>query len=198
MEEHKSICASGSCDSGRVKRLRIFELFRATPSEATGAGWGPPPFPIPGQEFSLNQAQASVPFKINLPAKLGAFVELKVLQPPQPEMPTVYIVYAAEKPSSYATMYDVVGQGGILLIEIGSNLTLQQAANNIRAAINSTKDYPDGGLEEVSINGYVGFAGGNFHHGVSWYTETTYYQLTANINYPFQQLLEIAQSIQVN
>jgi hypothetical protein len=41
-----------------------------------------PEMPILGQEVSLGQAQASVPFKISLPKNMGTLVEIKVLLPP--------------------------------------------------------------------------------------------------------------------
>jgi hypothetical protein len=169
-----------------------------TPSEAERV-FSPYEEPIPGQEVSLDQAQASVPFKINLPKNMGTCVELKLLQPPQTEAgaETLYIIYASHKPSSDATFDDVKNQNGIILIENPNVMTLQGSAQNIRDAIDSTKNSPGGGLQEVNINGYVGCAGGNVGHCVNWCTETTEYHLMANIKYPLQQLVEIARSIPV-
>jgi hypothetical protein len=157
--------------------------------------------PIPGQEVSLDQAQASVGFKISLPASLGNFAELKLLQPPQtlPGCETLYIIYANSKPSSDATESDVADQNGIILEENHNIMTMQASVQNILAAINSTKFQGVDGLQKVTINGYVGCAGGNLDvHEVSWYTETTEYHLIASINYPLEQLVAIAQSIPVN
>jgi hypothetical protein len=157
--------------------------------------------PIPGQEVSLDQAQASVSFKINLPTNIGTFVELKLLQPPQtlPGQEALYIIYATSKPSNNATIDDVVNQNGIILVENHNLMTMQDSVQNILDAINSTKHDVGGGLQKVIINGYVGCAGGNLDvREVSWYTETTEYHLIANINYPLQQLVAIAQSIPVN
>jgi hypothetical protein len=157
--------------------------------------------PIPGQEVSLDQAQASVSFKINLPTNIGTFVELKLSQPPQtlPGQETLFVIYATSKPSNNATIDDVVNQNGIIFGEWASGMTLQEGYQNILAAIDSTKNDSGGGLQLVNINRYVGCAGGNLDvHEVSWYTETTECHLIANINYPLQQLVEIAQSIPVN
>jgi len=151
-------------------------------------GFHPYEPPIPGQEISFDQAQASVPLKIKMPTNMGTFVQLKLLQPPQTDTEGVYIIYAAHKPSGDATFSDVENQNGIILMEFTNHMT-----QNVRAAIDST----DGGLQEVNINGYVGCAGGNVAHCVDWYTETTYYRLMANIKVPLQQLVEIARSIPV-
>jgi hypothetical protein len=156
--------------------------------------------PIPGQEVTLDQAQASVSFKINLPTNIGTFVELKLSQPPQtlPGQETLFVIYATSKPSNNATIDDVVDQNGIILVENHNLMTMQDSVQNILDAINSTKDQA-GGLQLVNINGNVGCAGGNLDvHEVSWYTETTEYHLIANINCPLQQLVEIAQSIPIN
>jgi len=198
------------------KNFRAFVLFAAVilgvssffiylsipkgPSEAWETASLPYFGPIPGEEVSLEKAQASVGFKINLPMNLGTFVELKLLQPPQtlPGYETLYIVYAASKPSSDATVSDVGNQNGIILVENHNLMTLQDSVQNILDAINSTRNDPGGGLQKVTINGYVGCAGGNLDvHEVSWYTETTEYHLIANITYPLQQLVAIAQSIPV-
>lgn len=176
-------------------------VLRPTPSEAEKTGfWAPAIFfePIPGQEVSLDQAQASVPFKINLPTNMETPVQ-KILLPPQSDTPSVYIIYAV-KLSSDASISDVLDQNGIILLEMsisGAYGTLQRADANFRALINETKDYPGGGHQPVTINGYFGYAGGNVEHCVGWATETTYYELLANKNYPLQQLVAIAQSIPI-
>jgi len=171
-------------------------VVRPTPSEAEKAGLFPAQYfmPITGQEVPLDQASASVPFKIRLPTNLGSFVQLKL----NTGTGSINIIYAAVKLPSDASLSDVLDQNGILLFEEPNEMTLENSALNIRAAINSTKIDPGSALQEVNINGYVGCAGGNVEHCVSWYTETTYYRLTANIKYPLQQLVAIAQSIPVN
>jgi hypothetical protein len=158
--------------------------------------------PIPGKEVSIDDAQPSVPFKISLPKNMGDFVQLKLSLAPQTGSPTVFVIYATSKLPSNASIPDVLDNDGVILTELSISLTegtLQDAENNFRAAINSTKDYPNGGnLQPVTINGYFGCAGGNVGHCVTWATETTYYQLSANRNYPLQQLIAVAQSISVN
>jgi hypothetical protein len=153
--------------------------------------------PIEGQEVSFAQAQASVSFKISLPMSMGTPVEIKLDLPPHSIPERVYIIYAAHKPSNDATTNDVLDQEGIILYEAPNLVTLQNPSQIIRAAINSTKNDPGGGLQEVNINGYVGCAGGTFSNCVTWYTETTFYELVANFNHPMQQLIEIAKSIPV-
>lgn len=172
-----------------------------TPSEAGKTGLRPPSPRMAdlGQEASLEQAQACVPFKIRLPTKIGKFVELRLKLPPQTDTETVYIVYAAHKSSDDATVNDVVDQNGIILMEAINRMTLQDSVKNILDGINSVNtNSPGNYVQQVSINGYVGSAGGNVGHCVVWYTETTYYRLEASVNYPLQQLVEIAQSIPVN
>ena len=102
------------------------------------------------------------------------------------------------KPSLEANIFDVLEQGGIVLIAHPNYYrTLEESVKNIEAAINATKDQ-EGGLQRVSINGYLGAMGGNVYHDVFWYTETTYYELEASVEFPLQQLLKIAQSIPVD
>jgi hypothetical protein len=156
-----------------------------------------PEWPIEGQEVSFTQAQASVTFKIGLPTNMGTPAEIKLELPPHSIPERVYIIYAANKPSKDATTNDVLDQDGIILFEAPHLTTLNDATLNILAAINSTKFQGADGLKEVNINGYVGCTGGTFSNCVTWCTETTFYELTANFNHPMQQLIEIAQSIPV-
>ncbi len=149
-----------------------------------------PPMALWGQEASLDQAQAWMPFKIRLPTNLGNFAELRIDR----SINGVLVVYAADKPSNDATVEDVLDQDGIIFLELPNTMTLQDAAQNTRDAINAT----DGRLQPVDINGYFGAAGGNVWHCVSWYAETTYYRLIANIDFPLQQLIEIARTIPVD
>lgn len=148
--------------------------------------WFPP---IGGEEVTIEQAQASVPFR--LPTKLGKPIQVKL------DRDLVIIIWMESKPSPEANIYDVSDQGGIILIAHPHDWTLEESAKNIEAAINATKDQ-EGGLQRVSINGYLGGMGGNIHHDVFWYTETTYYELESSVEFPLQQLLEIAQSIPVD
>jgi hypothetical protein len=170
-------------------------LNRATPDEPGNIGLFPLESPMSGQEVSLEQAQASVPFKIRLPVNVGAFTELKLSK----ETGLITVVYAADKPSDSSSLTDVINQNGIVLFEAPISEaygTLEFADNNFRAIIEETKDYPNGGnIQPVTINGYFGCAGGNIQHCVSWATETTYYRLTTNINYPMEQLVKTALSI---
>ena len=169
---------------------------RATPSEADKTDFRTidPEYlmPIGGEEVTLDQAQASVPFKIRMPTNMGAPVLIKVLLPPQTDTPQVFIIYAPAKLSSNASIPDVLDDNGIILFEAPNKVTLQEADINLKALIDST------GGQAISINGYFGYAGGNVQHCVSWATETTHYALSANIDYPLQQVVGIAQSIPVN
>jgi len=183
---------------GILSTVVYLSVLGPTASQPETIGFHPYETPIPGQEVSLDQAQASVPFKIKMPTDMGTFVLLKRLQPPEADSEAVYIIYAVHKPSKDATFDDVINQNGIILMEFTNDMTLQNSAKNIRAAIDSTKNDPGGGLQEVSINGYVGCAGGNVAHCVDWYTETNYYRLMANVKVPLQQLIEIAQNIPIN
>ncbi|HEY4674553.1 MAG TPA: DUF4367 domain-containing protein [Candidatus Bathyarchaeia archaeon] len=188
--------------------LSAFSPMTNQPETADFRPFYPPALPIPGEEVSFEQAQASVPFKIRLPTKMGTPVQINLLQPPQATTESATMIYADNKPSKGATDSDVMNQNGIILFEEHNRKTLNQSIVNIRARIDSSVQYrkysiinengEDGVLQEVDINGYVGCAGGNVYHCVSWYTETTYYQLTSNIKIPVQQLIEIAQSIPIN
>ena len=142
----------------------------------------------------MAQAQAWVSFKVRLPTSIGNFVQLRL----DTETGLLEAIYAHDKPSNDATIDDVINQNGIIFMECPSGMTLHDGSQSILAAIDSTKDDPGGGLQQVNINGYVGCAGGNLdEHGVTWCTETTECRLIANVNYPLQQLVEIAQSIPV-
>jgi hypothetical protein len=142
-----------------------------------------------GQEVSLDQAQASVPFKINLPTNIGAFVQLRLVKPPEADREMVIAIYATKKPSSSTPISDL-DKDAIVLTECRNLMTLQESVQNILDIINSTKNDVGGGAQvAVTINGYLGCAGGNVAHVVTWYTETTEYRLEANVNYPLQQLI---------
>jgi hypothetical protein len=184
----------GAAILGMSSVFMYLSALRPTTGEAGETGFKPLPLPIEGQEVSLEQAQASVPFKIRLPTNMGTFVQLKLVQWPETmkECPAVFVIYAAKKPSSVASIDDVINEDGIILFEEPAGETLELAENSIRATIEST------GGQSVNINGYLGCAGGNIRHCVGWYTETTYCRLTANSNYPLQQLVEMAQSIPVD
>jgi hypothetical protein len=158
---------------------------RSTSSEAVFY----PTQPMPGQESSLDQAQASVSFKIGLPPKMGNFVQLRL----DKEGGFVWIIYATDKPSDSNTVEDVIGQNGVMLFEASMPETLQIEDNNFRASVMGVPD-----LQLVTVNGYLGVAGGNIEHCVSWCTEKIYYRLTASVNYPLPQLVAMAQSIPVN
>jgi len=146
--------------------------------------------PIGGEEVTIKQAQASVPFC--LPTQLGKPTQVKL------DRDLVIIIWMESKPSPEANIFDVLEQGGIVLIAHPNYYrTLEESVKNIEAAINATKDQ-ESGLQRVSINGYLGAMGGNVYHDVFWYTETTYYELEASVEFPLQQLLEIAQSIPVD
>jgi hypothetical protein len=154
--------------------------------------------PLAGEDVSLAEAQAAVPFKIQLPTNTGGragFMQVKLLQTPETNSCAVFIVYAADELPSNASRPDVYDHDGILLLEMPLSQaygTLQRAEINFKAFIDET------GSQAVSINGYFGSASGNIAHCVQWATETTYYRVEANVDYPLQQLVEIAQSIPVN
>lgn len=148
--------------------------------------------PIIGQEVSVAQAKSNMPIAIKLPAKLGAVAELKF----ENSTNSLTAVYSTSKPADDANFIDILNANAIILIQFPSYLTIAGARQNILDAINSTKDDVGGGLQPVSINGYMGCEGGNIWHTVTWYTETTYYQLAASVSYPLQDLVEIANSMQ--
>jgi hypothetical protein len=169
---------------------------RATPGEGEKSVFTPLEYPIPGGEVSLDEAQASLPFKITLPTNLGPFIQLRLHR----ETSFLAIIYAAAKPPSDASHEDVCDQNGIILYEAPLSEafgTLEFAENNYKAMIETDKNIL-GGVQPVTINGYFGCAGGNVEHCVTWCTETTYYSLSASNKRPLQQLIEIAQSIPVN
>lgn len=169
---------------------------RATLGEAENAGFVPFALPLPGEEVSFDEAQASLPFKIRLPTNLGAFVQLRLHR----ETDLLLIIYAAAKPSSDATEDDVYDQNGIILYEGSLSEafgTLEFAENSFKIRIDTDKNLP-GASQPVTINGYFGCAGGNVLHCVDWCTETTSYRLSASNKRPLQQLIEIAQSIPAN
>lgn len=153
-----------------------------------------------GQAVSLAEAQASVPFKIQLPAYTGgrdSFVLIKIFLITEKNSYSVGIIWASESIPSSANVPDVRDYyNGILLTEISVSDawgTLQDADGNMKAFLAESKTH-----QEVSINGYFGTAGGNVAHVVHWATETTYYYLEASLNCPLSELIEIAQSIPVN
>jgi hypothetical protein len=163
---------SGSIDNNDVERSRLFP-------------WSPP---IGGQEVAIEDAQRLVSFKIGLPASLGEPIQVKL------DDQSVVIIWMKTKPSQQSTLADVRSQGGIILFEWLNTMTPQESANHIEALINATKD-DEGALQKVSINGYLGCAGGNIGHDVTWCTKTVLYELQANLEFPLQQLIEIARSI---
>jgi hypothetical protein len=173
----------------------------STPNGAQNAGYSPmlsPQFFVPliGQDVSLAQAQASVPFKIQLPANTrgrGDVVQVKLYQS------AVFIVFAANKLPSNASRADIYlfNNNGTLLTEDSLSQaygSLQNMENIQKAVIKQN----GGQTQAITINGYFGTAGGNIARCVVWGTETTCYRLEANLNCPLQQLIEIAQSIPVN
>jgi len=149
--------------------------------------WLPRFPPIGGKEVTIEEAQALVSFKIQLPAKLGQPVQVKF------NRDHVIIIWMQSKPPREASIYDVINQGGIVLFIYPNSMTLEESIKNIEAAINATKDQ-EGALQKVDINGYIGCMGGNVKHNICWYTETTAYELVASNKFPLQQLLEIARS----
>jgi hypothetical protein len=146
--------------------------------------------PIGGEDVTLAQAQASEKFKVSLPTELGEFTQMKMNK----DSGTLTIIYASNKPSADVSINDVISENGIILIEAPNTLTPQSSTQNIMDAINATKN-DVGGLQLVNINGNLGCAGGNIQHNVFWYTATNSYELIANLNYPMEQLLKIAESI---
>jgi hypothetical protein len=152
--------------------------------------WFPP---IGGEEVTIEQAQTSVPFKIYLPTKLGKPIQVKLDRYDN----SLIIIWMESKPSPKANIYDVLNQGGIVLFAHPNHSTLEECVKSIEGAINATKG-EEGALQKVNINGYVGGMGGNVGHCVFWYTETTCYELDGGLEFPLQQLLEIAQSIPVD
>lgn len=151
-----------------------------------------PYFPLAGKEVSLAQAQAVAPFKISMPTKMGPFIQIRS------EGEVVIIIYGSVKPSDADTIQSLTSQKSVILIENPNTKTLQMASETIRDSIDATKNDVGGGLQPVTINGYFGCAGGNIGHAVRWFTETTEYELIAGIDYPLQQLIEMANSIPVS
>ena len=147
--------------------------------------------PLAGQEVSLAQAQAAVPFKIKLPTSLGQFTVMKF----EEELNATTIVFSSEKPADDADFFDIMQTDAIVLFELPNTMTLKDSKQNTLDAISSTRNDVGGGLQPVEINGYFGCAGGNIYHTVTWYTETTYYQLATSLKLPLPQLVEIANSI---
>ena len=152
-----------------------------------------------GQVVSLAEAQASVPFKIQLPTNTGgrdSFVQIRLFPATEKDSGSVCIIWASEWIPSSASRPDVRDYyNGILLSEIPvSDVwgTMEYADANMKAFLAESMTH-----QEVSINGYFGTAGGNVAHGVQWATETTYYYLEASLNCPLSELIEIAQSIPV-
>jgi hypothetical protein len=172
-----------------------------TPTGAENSGYSPmlsPEFfvPMAGQEVSLAEAQASVPFKIQLPSNTGGrgdVVQVKLYQS------VVFIVFAANKLPSDASLADIylLGDNGTLLTEESLSQawgSLQNMEDIQKAVIKQN----GGQTQAITINGYFGTAGGNIARCVVWGTETTCYRLEASLNCPLQQLIEIARSIPVN
>ena len=77
------------------------------------------------------------------------------------------IIYASTKPSQDANIFDVIGQNAIVLLETPNTMTIQLSDQNIKDAIDATKNDAGGGLQPVSINGRLGCAGGNVEHTVT-------------------------------
>jgi hypothetical protein len=153
---------------------------------------GLPYSPIVGQEVSVAQVQTNMPFKINLPTDLGPIAESKFDNTTK----TLTTIFSSTKPADDANFIDILNSNAVVLIQMPSNLTLASARQNILDAVNTTKN-DAGGLQLLTINGYLGCEGGNVWHTVTWYTQTTYYQLTANVDYPLQNLVDAANTIPV-
>jgi hypothetical protein len=141
--------------------------------------------PIGGQEVTIEQAQSLVSFKIGLPANLGEPIQVKF------DDQCVVIIWMETKPSQQSTLDDVRSHGGIILFEWSSTIVPQ---DHIEALTNETEGV-EGALQKVTIKGYLGCAGGNVWHDVTWCTKTVLYELQANLEFPLQQLIEIARSI---
>jgi len=162
------------------------------PTQSQEEKWlSPKSPPLSGEISTLSEAQALLPFKICLPIKLGSFSQLRL------DQETVIFIYGNSTLSDDATITDVINKNGVILFEMTNKMTMQDVSQNIEDAIKATENDIGGGLQLVKINGYLGCAGGNVWHDVSWYTKTTRYELIANIDYPLQQLIEIAQSIPI-
>lgn len=148
---------------------------------------GLPYFQMPGNDITI--AQTNIPSQLNLPNTLGTPTETKF----DDNTKTLIAIYGTTKPASDAQFIDVVNNN-LILNQSPSNLTLDSAKKNIADAILATQN-DTGALQAVYINGYYGCQGGNLWHTVTWYTNTTYYQLEASVNYPLQNLVNIAKSI---
>jgi hypothetical protein len=172
--------------------LSVIAVYATTITQTRDPAPGLLYIPIFGQEVTLAQAQSTMPIAIKLPTKLGEVAEFKF----DISSKILTAVYSTTKPAADANFIDVINANAIVLIQCPSNLTIASAQQNILDAINSTKNDIGGGLQAVSINGYMGCEGGNVFHTVSWYTETAYYRLAASLSYPLQNLVETAISMQ--
>jgi hypothetical protein len=99
------------------------------------------------------------------------------------------------RPADDTSFTDIIGDNGIILLEIPNPMGLEDAKQNLLDAINTTKNDFGGGLQPLSINGYFGCMGGNVMHTVTWDNWLVHYELVANLNVPLQRLVNIANSI---
>jgi hypothetical protein len=158
--------------------------------------------PIGGRDVSVAEAQASVTFKIQQPTYTGgrdSFVQVKLEQ--RPDVCAVSFVYSSEWLPSSLSLPDLKDHDAIGLTEMSVSDawgTLQIADANMKVFLDQHQAMDPSVVQEVSINGYFGTAGGNVGRCVQWATETTYYYLVAGLSCPLSQLVEIAQSIPIN
>ena len=158
----------------------------------TNSQFGLAYIPIAGQEASFAHIQAAVTYPVRLPTTLGLYAELKF----DKETKGTIIIYASNKPADDANFVDVMKTDAIILFELPNRMNIKDAKQNIIDSINNTKD-DVGALQQITVNGFLGCAGGNVWHTVTWYTDTNYYQLTASMKFPLEQLVNIANSIPV-
>jgi hypothetical protein len=148
--------------------------------------WGP----LEGKEVTINEAQSKLPFKVVLPNKFEEPTLVKLIE----ENNFLYIIYSDKKPAPDMSFDNIIDSGAIVLTEYPSS-SAQENDLMIDSAIETIKK-TGGVLEKVTINGHHGVYGGNVEHVVYWFIGTTNFEIIANPNIPFSDLIEIAKSVQ--
>ena len=148
--------------------------------------WGP----LEGKEVTINEAQSKLPFKIVLPNKFEEPTLVKLIE----ESNFLYVIYSDKKPTPDMSFDNIIDSGAIVLMEY-PNSSAQENDLIIDSAIETIKK-TGGVLEKVTINGHHGVYGGNIEHVVYWFIGTTNFEIIANPNIPFSDLIEIAKSVQ--
>lgn len=164
------------------------------------------PRPLEGEKISLEEAESMAPFKIGIlkvenlpqPEKFGKLSFVKFAK----ENNVLYLVYSDKEVDPTYTSEDIMNVGVIVIVEY-PNPSIEEGRLRMDAIMETLKELKrDGKLipdcplpQKININGYSGIFGGNVGHSVTWFTETTWYEIYASKNIPYLDLIMFAGSV---